>query len=104
MSLAQPATGSWPAANPRSRQSRRPTQSSLVSASRYPVGVEDESRGGLAQASVRSEKCSPFRRERLARLLWRGVGGRGSKSQAPEATVVFVASSFESSEARIQAS
>jgi len=68
ISLAQPATGSWPVANPRSRRSQRPTQSCLVSALRSPVGVRRTRGGGLAQ-QVCGAKSAPHLGENVLRLL-----------------------------------
>jgi hypothetical protein len=76
-SLARPATGSWPAANPRSRPSRRPNQSCLVSASR--------SRGRRLARRVGGAKSAPRLGANVSRLLWRGVGERACRSRAREA-------------------
>lgn len=81
ISLAQPATGSWPVANPRSRRSQRPTQSCLVSALRSPVGVRRTRGGGGLARRVCGAKSAPHLGENVVRLLWKAVGGRGSKSQ-----------------------
>lgn len=81
ISLAQPATGSWPAANPRSHRSQKPTQSCLVSASRSPVGVWRTRGGGGPARQVCGAKSAPHLGANVLRLLWQGVGGRGSKSQ-----------------------
>jgi hypothetical protein len=81
----QPATSLGPAANPRLLPSRRPTQSCLVSASRSPVNAQWKSgRGGLARR-VSGAKSTPRLGANVLQLLWRAVGGPGSRSRAPEA-------------------
>jgi hypothetical protein len=81
MSLAQPVTGAWPAADPRSHRSQRPTQCCLVSASRSPVGVRRTIGGGGLARQVCGAKSAPHLGANVLRLLWQGVGGRGNKSQ-----------------------
>ena len=83
--LSQPATDSWPAADPRSLPSRRPTQSYLVSASRSPLSARlTRTRGGLVRR-VSVAKSAPRSGANVLRPLWRAVDGHGSRSQVPEA-------------------
>jgi hypothetical protein len=81
MSLAQPVTGSWPAANPRSHRSQRPIQCCLVSASRSPVGVRRTRGGGGLVRQLCGAKSAPHLGTNVLRLRWQGVGGRGNKYQ-----------------------
>ena len=65
--------------------------------------TEDEGSWWSVPVNEQSEKCSPFRRERLAASVARGWRTREYISSTWD-TVVFVVSSFESNEARIEAS